>query len=105
MESVGVRTWWVLVRKIFPGAPSRTKRKRSRCRGAAGRFEQPLPSKSIPFSPVPMPRAASPKKARSRKDAAVDPRFDWRRIAYHVLVSRALDDLEEATNRNRGTVP
>jgi len=52
-----------------------------------------------------MPHAASPKKARSRKDASVDPRFDWRRIAYHVLVSRALDDLEEATNRNRGTVP
>ena len=35
----------------------------------------------------------------------MDPRFDWRRIAYHVLVSRALDDLEEATNRNRGSVP
>ena len=34
-----------------------------------------------------------------------DPRFDWRRIAYHVLVSRALDDLEEATNRNRHSVP
>ena len=34
-----------------------------------------------------------------------DPRFDWRRIAYHALVSRALDDVEEATNRNRATVP
>src|SRR6478672_1220924 len=52
-----------------------------------------------------MPNAASPKKARSRKGAVVDPRFDWRRIAYHVLVSRSLDDLEEATNRNRGSVP
>ena len=31
--------------------------------------------------------------------------FDWRRIAYHVLCSRALDDAEEATNRNRATVP
>ena len=31
--------------------------------------------------------------------------FDWRRIAYHVLVSRALDEVEEATNRNRATVP
>ncbi len=31
--------------------------------------------------------------------------FDWRRIAYTVLVSRALDDVEEATNRNRATVP
>lgn len=35
----------------------------------------------------------------------VDTRFDWRRIAYHALVSRALDDLEETTNRNRTTVP
>jgi 2-oxoisovalerate dehydrogenase E1 component len=52
-----------------------------------------------------MPHAASPKKARSPKSSAVDPRFDWRRIAYTVLVSRALDDLEEATNRNRGSVP
>ena len=32
-------------------------------------------------------------------------RFDWRRIAYNVLVSRALDDVEETTNRNRATVP
>jgi 2-oxoisovalerate dehydrogenase E1 component len=31
--------------------------------------------------------------------------FDWRRIAYHTLVSRALDDVEEATNRNKATVP
>ena len=52
-----------------------------------------------------MPHAASSKKSRSRKGAAVDPRFDWRRIASQVLVSRALDDLEEATNRNRGSVP
>jgi len=34
-----------------------------------------------------------------------DPRFDWRRIAYHALVSRALDDVEETTNRNRSSVP
>ena len=34
-----------------------------------------------------------------------DSRFDWRRIAYHVLVSRALDDVEESTNRNRANVP
>src|SRR5690348_11192714 len=52
-----------------------------------------------------MPHAATSKKVRSRKDASVDPRFDWRRIAYKVLVSRALDDVEEATNRNRGSVP
>ena len=31
--------------------------------------------------------------------------IDWRRVAYHVLCSRALDDAEEATNRNRATVP
>ncbi len=30
---------------------------------------------------------------------------DWRRIAYYVLVSRALDDIEETTNRNKATVP
>lgn len=33
------------------------------------------------------------------------PPLDWRRIAYHVLASRALDDVEELTNRNRATVP
>jgi len=33
------------------------------------------------------------------------PGFDWRRIAYNALVSRALDDVEEATNRNRAAVP
>jgi 2-oxoisovalerate dehydrogenase E1 component len=32
-------------------------------------------------------------------------RIDWRRVAYHTLVSRALDDVEEATNRNKATVP
>ena len=31
--------------------------------------------------------------------------FDWRRIAYNTLASRALDDIEEATNRNRNSVP
>ena len=31
--------------------------------------------------------------------------MDWRRIAYNTLLSRAIDDAEEATNRNRGTVP
>ena len=31
--------------------------------------------------------------------------FDWRRIAYQVLASRALDDVEEHTNKNRATVP
>jgi len=34
-----------------------------------------------------------------------DPGVDWRRIAYQTLVSRAMDDIEEATNRNRASVP
>ena len=33
------------------------------------------------------------------------PDLDWRRVAYHTLVSRALDDLEEETNRNKTKVP
>ncbi len=32
-------------------------------------------------------------------------RVDWRRVARHALTSRALDDAEEATNRNKATVP
>jgi 2-oxoisovalerate dehydrogenase E1 component len=42
---------------------------------------------------------------QSRPKKEVAPRVDWRRIAYHALVSRALDDVEEATNRNKATVP
>lgn len=40
-------------------------------------------------------------------DALRTPRegFDWRRIAYLTLVSRALDDVEESTNRNRASIP
>jgi 2-oxoisovalerate dehydrogenase E1 component len=46
--------------------------------------------------------------AKGRKATTVaqpDPRLDWRRIAYNALVSRAVDDVEETTNRNRATVP
>jgi 2-oxoisovalerate dehydrogenase E1 component len=50
-------------------------------------------------------RMPSAKPRRARAAPSVDPRFDWRRIAYTVLVSRALDDLEETTNRNRTSVP
>jgi 2-oxoisovalerate dehydrogenase E1 component len=46
-------------------------------------------------------RKPSARSPQSEPDA----RFDWRRIAYHALVSRALDDVEETTNRNRATVP
>ena len=48
---------------------------------------------------------AKPKNARNAQRSTVDPRFDWKRIAYNVLVSRALDDVEETTNRNRNSVP
>jgi 2-oxoisovalerate dehydrogenase E1 component len=37
--------------------------------------------------------------------AITDGPFDWRRIAYTALVSRALDDVEESTNRNKASVP
>jgi 2-oxoisovalerate dehydrogenase E1 component len=45
-----------------------------------------------------IPKPAS-RQGRSHPDR------DWRRVAYHTLVSRALDDLEEETNRNRTKVP
>jgi 2-oxoisovalerate dehydrogenase E1 component len=49
---------------------------------------------------------STPSSAAGRSSAAQRAeRLDWRRIAYHVLVSRALDDLEEATNRNKATTP
>src|SRR5215212_3699443 len=44
-----------------------------------------------------------PKTATRR--ARQEPEIDWRDVAYHTLVSRALDDLEEETNRNRTKVP
>jgi 2-oxoisovalerate dehydrogenase E1 component len=47
------------------------------------------------------PSLTKPDARRSR----AEPELDWRRIAYHTLVSRALDDLEEETNRNRTKVP
>src|SRR4051812_26764244 len=47
---------------------------------------------------------AAPKQSRSRP-ATSDPNFDWRRIVYTAMVSRALDDVEEATNRNKASVP
>jgi 2-oxoisovalerate dehydrogenase E1 component len=46
-------------------------------------------------------------KARKSQapSSAPDGRFNWRRIAYNALVSRALDDVEETTNKNRTSVP
>src|SRR5688572_31957129 len=52
-----------------------------------------------------MPAPSSARKPTPPPREAVDPRFDWRRIAYHTLVSRAMDDAEETTNRNRTSVP
>ena len=50
---------------------------------------------------------SSASMAPSATTSAVAPRsgFDWKRIAYQTLVSRALDELEESTNRNRANVP
>ncbi len=67
---------------------------------------------TVPAStPAPSPgsgsrgKAARPGKPGAASANAPDPRFDWRRIAYTSLVSRALDDVEEATNRNKATTP
>jgi 2-oxoisovalerate dehydrogenase E1 component len=49
---------------------------------------------------------ASPSIAKTAtRRARPKPELDWRKVAYHTLVSRALDDLEEETNRNRTKVP
>lgn len=58
-----------------------------------------------PENPFPSMPAPSARKQPAPPREAVDSRFDWRRIAYHALVSRAMDDTEEATNRNRTSVP
>ena len=56
--------------------------------------------------PVPRgPRSRSADKPRKDSAGSADPRIDWRRVVYHALVSRALDDVEEATNRNKTSVP
>ena len=47
----------------------------------------------------------SPATATRSGAAQIEDRLDWRQIAYNVLVSRALDDLEELTNRNKATTP
>jgi 2-oxoisovalerate dehydrogenase E1 component len=59
-----------------------------------------MASKSPPRAATKAARSGSRKADRAPRDG-----FDWRRIAYHVLASRALDDVEEATNRNRASVP
>jgi 2-oxoisovalerate dehydrogenase E1 component len=54
---------------------------------------------------TPIPSTAAPSAASRVSAAQLLNRIDWRKVAYHVLVSRALDDLEEATNRNKATTP
>src|SRR5512134_1266507 len=54
--------------------------------------------------PAPSARKQTP-PSRVAVDSAPPPAIDWRRVAYHTLVSRAMDDTEEATNRNRASVP
>jgi 2-oxoisovalerate dehydrogenase E1 component len=58
------------------------------------------------------PAPPAPRAAARRAEPAADPalaaalaRVDWRRVARHALTSRALDDAEETTNRNKATVP
>jgi 2-oxoisovalerate dehydrogenase E1 component len=48
-------------------------------------------------------RSAS--KHKTARSEASRRTVDWRSIAYDTLVSRALDDAEEATNRHRATIP
>ncbi|MDA1081694.1 MAG: thiamine pyrophosphate-dependent enzyme [Gemmatimonadetes bacterium] len=44
-------------------------------------------------------------KKRAATPAGSDTPFPWRDIARTALISRALDDLEEATNKNKANVP
>jgi len=51
-------------------------------------------------------RPGASRSAAPRAEASTPlPGIDWRRVAYHTLASRALDDVEETTNRNRASVP
>lgn len=53
----------------------------------------------------PSPPSSSTSKSRPARAARSSAELDWRRVVYHTLVSRALDDLEEETNRNKARVP
>src|SRR5688500_6786133 len=80
--------------------------------GGAGQA-RPVP----PEAPTHAMAAKPPSRARAARARAATAdrptpdsanagvRIDWRRVAYHVLVSRRLDDAEEGTNRNRATTP
>ena len=60
---------------------------------------------ALPPVPAYVTIAAPPSDHQTLHGSQVDPRFDWRRIAYSALVSRALDELEESINRSRTSVP
>lgn len=47
----------------------------------------------------------SPSPSPATDLRALHPALDWRSVAYHTLVSRAIDEVEERTNRNRASVP
>jgi 2-oxoisovalerate dehydrogenase E1 component len=51
-----------------------------------------------------MPAPSTSRTTAPRK-AEVEPAFSWREVARTALTSRALDDVEEATNRNKAGVP
>src|SRR5258708_23290425 len=72
-------------------------------RGRGAGFTWPLTR--ITFDAMSPTHAAAAKQRAPAPGSLSDPRFDWRRIVHDVLVSRALDDLEETTNRNRASVP
>src|SRR5438067_1060521 len=75
--------------------------------GIRGKYHYPRPTTHYPLLAarlLPVTPSSSP-SARKTRPARPTERFDWRRIAYHVLVSRALDDVEEVTNKNKATVP
>jgi 2-oxoisovalerate dehydrogenase E1 component len=54
------------------------------------------------FHVMPVP---APSKKRTPAATDAEPAFRWREIARTALVSRALDDTEEATNKARASVP
>lgn len=45
------------------------------------------------------------RKEMPKAEKGIGRPLDWRRIAYLALVSRAMDDIEETTNRNKTSVP
>jgi len=64
--------------------------------------QNPQPATARPQS------GAADNNGRGRGDTSdgdVGVAIDWARVVYHALASRALDDVEEATNRNRAKVP